>query len=161
MGIRRSPDNPSQHRTIESGRLAFPNVLSAGARQRLRGFFLCQRLPADRTISSPHIASTFSSTNKAQRRWAVAPADPRIRFFLQLESREKGQRLPAGRDRPGQLMKLRRVPNRSPSPYVRIHRKIEDLFYPFVREIQAWLHHRLELFLLRGRRLSALRFLRF
>src|SRR6516164_4627173 len=35
--------------------LALPNVLAAGARNRLRRMFLCHGLPTDRTLSAPHI----------------------------------------------------------------------------------------------------------
>jgi len=35
--------------------LTLPDVLTTGARDRLRGKFLFQRLPTNRTISAPHI----------------------------------------------------------------------------------------------------------
>ena len=40
---------------VESGRLTLPDVLPARARNRLRGIFLCHRLPADGTILAPHV----------------------------------------------------------------------------------------------------------
>src|SRR6267143_815347 len=63
-GLERGAGN---HGRIESGRLALPDVLAAGARHCLRGMFLCHRLPAYGTICAPHIGSAFSSTNTVQR----------------------------------------------------------------------------------------------
>ena len=144
---RRSRDTAGRHPTIESRPLALPDVLPARARHRLRGVFLGQCLPADRTISSPHIESTFSSTYTVQRGWAFIRTDPCVRFFLLLKSGEKRQRLSAGRDLLGQLIKLRRVLGRAPSSDVRIYREFENLFYAFVRELRICFHHRLDFFL--------------
>ena len=69
------------HRSIESGRLALPDVLAAGARHRLRGMFLCHRLLADGTIFTPHIGSAFSSANTLQRSRA-RHADRSLRRIL-------------------------------------------------------------------------------
>src|SRR6266850_900085 len=77
--LHRSP--PGNHRSIESGCLALPNVLAAGARHRLRRLFLCHRLLADGTIFAPHIGSAFSSTNTLQRSWA-RQADRSLRRIL-------------------------------------------------------------------------------
>jgi hypothetical protein len=42
--------------------LTFPDVLTTGARDRLRGKFLFQRLPTNWTISAPHIHTCLSLT---------------------------------------------------------------------------------------------------
>ncbi len=52
------------HGSMESGRLALPDVLSARAGNRLGGIFLGHRLPANGTIFAPHCyATTFVLTN--------------------------------------------------------------------------------------------------
>ena len=61
MGAERSADN---HGSVESGRLALPDVLSARAGNRLRGIFLGDWLPANGTIFAAHCyATTFVLTN--------------------------------------------------------------------------------------------------
>ena len=54
-----SEDPPLQkadhHGSMESGRLALPDVLSARAGNRLGGIFLGHRLPANGTIFAPHV----------------------------------------------------------------------------------------------------------
>jgi hypothetical protein len=57
-------------RGLHQGRLALPDVLAAGTRNRLHGMFLCHRLPADGTVFAPHIGSTSFSTNTPQRQQA-------------------------------------------------------------------------------------------
>src|SRR5882762_11614527 len=69
------------HRSIESGRLALPDVLPARARNRLRGMFLCHRLPADGTIFTPHNwTSLFLNKPVARRR--ERQADRALRRIL-------------------------------------------------------------------------------
>src|SRR6266481_2425874 len=58
-GPARLEGSASNHRSTESGHLALPDVLPARARHRLRGKFLCQRLPADGTIFTPHLGPAF------------------------------------------------------------------------------------------------------
>src|SRR2546425_2547240 len=60
--------------------LALPHVLAAGARHRLRGMFLCQRLPTDGTIFAPHLGSAF--LNKPVARWRARQADRSWRRIL-------------------------------------------------------------------------------
>jgi len=66
-GLERGAGN---HGRIESGRLALPDVLAAGARHCLQGMFLCHRLLADGAMFPPHVGSTSFSTNTLQRRRA-------------------------------------------------------------------------------------------
>src|SRR5215471_5634020 len=43
--------------------LTLPYVLAAGARNSLRGMFLCHWLPTNRTLSAPHIRNLISSAS--------------------------------------------------------------------------------------------------
>ncbi len=81
---------------VESGRLALPNVLPAGARNRLRGMFLCHRLPADGTILTPHGGSAFSSTKRCNAGGHVKLTDHCVEFFP-----EKRERFSVGCNRSG------------------------------------------------------------
>src|SRR5882724_11793139 len=51
------------HRSMEAGRLALPDVLSARAGNRLGGIFLGHGLPANGTIFAPHVNTCFYSTD--------------------------------------------------------------------------------------------------
>ena len=52
MGAERSADD---HESMEAGRLALPDVLSARAGNRLGGIFLGHRLMANGAIFAPHV----------------------------------------------------------------------------------------------------------
>jgi hypothetical protein len=98
VDLERSADN---HRSIESGRLALPDVLAAGARHRLCGLFLCHRLPTDGTIFTPHIGSAFSSTNRCNAGGHVTLTDHGVEFFTMLQCGEKRERFSVGCYRSG------------------------------------------------------------
>ena len=86
---------------IESGRLALPDVLAAGARHRLRGMFLCHRLPADGTILTPHTGPAFCSTNRLRAGGNVKLIDHGVEFFQLLHCCEKLERFSISGYRPG------------------------------------------------------------
>ena len=89
------------HRSIESGRLALPDVLPARTRHRLGGMFLCHRLPADRTILAPHTGPAFSSTNRLRAGGNVKLIDHGVEFFQLLHCCEKLERFSISGYRPG------------------------------------------------------------
>src|SRR5882672_12774435 len=60
-GLKTAITKADHHGSMESGRLALPDVLSARAGNRLRGIFLCHGLPANGTIFAPHLGTTFPS----------------------------------------------------------------------------------------------------
>ena len=72
--------------------LALPNVLPAGARNRLGRIFLSHGLPADGTILTPHIGPAFSSTNRLQAGGHATFADQREEFFPLLKLGEERER---------------------------------------------------------------------
>ena len=100
-GPARLEGSASNHRSIESERLALPDVLPARARHRLRGKFLCQRLPADGTIFTPHLGPAFPSTNRLGAGGHLKQIDHGVEFFQFLHCCEKLERFSVGRDRPG------------------------------------------------------------
>jgi hypothetical protein len=89
------------HGIIESGHLALPDVLAARAGNRLRGMFLCQRLPTDGTIFTPHIGSAFSSTKRCNAGGHVTLSDHFVEFFPRLKCCEKRERFSVGCYRSG------------------------------------------------------------
>ncbi len=89
------------HSEVESGRLALPDVLPAWARNRLRGIFLCHRLPADGTIFAPHIGPAFLSTNRLRAGGHVKLIDHGVKLFLPLQCCEQRERFPVGGNRSG------------------------------------------------------------
>ncbi len=89
------------HRSIESGRLALPDVLPARTRHRLGGMFLCHRLPADGTILTPHTGPAFSSTNRLRASGNVKLIDHGVEFFQLLHGSEKLERFSISGYRPG------------------------------------------------------------
>ncbi len=89
------------HGSIESGRLALPDVLPARTRHRLGGMFLCHRFLADGTILTPHTAPAFSSTNRLRTGWNVKLIDHGVEFFQLLHCCEKLERFSISGYRPG------------------------------------------------------------
>src|SRR6267378_3419479 len=82
----------SRWRVLNQCRLALPDVLAAGARNRLRGMFLCHRLPADGTILTPHIGSAFPQLARCNVGEHVILTDHCVEFFPLLKCCEKRER---------------------------------------------------------------------
>src|SRR5437868_9047060 len=112
--------------------LPLPNVLRAGAMNRLGRMFLCHGLPADGTILTPHTKTASSSTNRLQASGYAALADQREEFFALLKLSEDRERFSVGCYRSGQLVEFRRTLNRHSSLDVRVRREFNDLFYGLI-----------------------------
>src|SRR6266852_3022690 len=84
---------------VESGRLVLPDVLPARTRNRLRGIFLCHRLPAGGTILAPHVGPPFPSTNRLRAGGHVKLIDHGVELFPPLKCCEKRERFPVGCNR--------------------------------------------------------------
>src|SRR6266850_618913 len=86
---------------LQIRRLALPDVLTARARDRLCGIFLCHRLPADGAVLTPHIGPAFPQLTRRTASGRVLGIDHHVEFFHLFECSKKSERFPVGCYRPG------------------------------------------------------------